>query len=76
MWGSWDPDRQLFVHTWLEGVQAFLLKKTGVLCLNCATKEKSLIPWALKGAKITNTSLDFFHVIILFCFSLKPKMLM
>lgn len=25
--GSWDSDRQTFVHSWLEGFQAFLLKK-------------------------------------------------
>lgn len=57
--GSWDSDRQTFVHSWLEGFQAFLLKKkNGFLCFNCAAKEKKNITDSpgFPAAGITSTS--------------------
>lgn len=82
--GSPNPDRQLFVLSWLEGVQAFPLKKTGFLCPSCVMKErKSLIPLGLQGALLDESGQGYQHLHrfdswlilrwFLFCFSLKPK---
>ena len=83
--GSRDPDRQLFVPTRLEGVQAFSFRKTGFLCPSCATKEKknSLIPRAVQGPRFHASGQGYQHLhsfigwsilrSFLFCFSLKPK---
>lgn len=61
--GSLDPDRQLFVPSWLEGFQAFLLKKTGFLCPSCVMKEgKLLIPLALQGAHLSKSGQGYQHL--------------